>query len=289
MGGAGALYKKFQEQLSRRVVRDLTRTLRLEYWRRVESEQRRVSWLSPGLIWSMDDTEMLMELLGLMVPDLSKVYWNQVRDLASLYQFEPVSGPSLANGEIVAAHLEELFEKYGAPLVMKLDNHGNLNNWHVARVLGHHFVIPLNSPTYYAPYNGTIEEGQGEFKRMVKNLCRDRKWPRMGREEALEMIRIYSELAALKLNQKPRPKLGGASSCANFEVGRQDKRYYYDRRQREEVFTEMKAMAKSALAEARLTGQRAADAAWRLAVETWLRREGLITVSVGGKVLPYFA
>jgi hypothetical protein len=32
----------------------------------------------------------------------------------------------------------------------------------------------------------------------------------------------------------------------------------------------------------------AAEAAWRLSVETWLRRQDLITVTVNGKVLPGF-
>jgi hypothetical protein len=33
--------------------------LRREYWRRVVAEQRRIVWLMPGLVWSMDDMEML--------------------------------------------------------------------------------------------------------------------------------------------------------------------------------------------------------------------------------------
>ena len=54
------------------------------------------------------------------------------------------------------------------------------------------------------------------------------------------------------------------------------------------MFDEIRAMASLAMAETGLTDRRAADAAWRLAVETWLRREGFIAVSVNGKVLPYF-
>ena len=37
-----------------------------------------------------------------------------------------------------------------------------------------------------------------------------------------------------------------------------------------------------------VTGRRAAEAVWRLAVETWLRDHDLITVTVNGKVLPGF-
>ena len=85
-----------------------------------------------------------------------------------------------------------------------------------------------------------------------------------------------------------RPCLKGASACRTFEVGKQQRRFYYDRRQRREVFDELRAMASLALAETGLTDERAAGAAWRSAVETWLCREGLIAVSAGAKVLPYF-
>ena len=37
-----------------------------------------------------------------------------------------------------------------------------------------------------------------------------------------------------------------------------------------------------------VTDRRAAEAAWRLSVETWLRHQGLITVIANEKVLPGF-
>lgn len=100
---------------------------------------------------------------------------------------------------------------------------------------------------------------------------------------------LGTKMVWLELNQWRRPCLQGRTANLVFEVGKQDRRYYYDQRQRRAVFDELRTMAAMSMAETKLTGRRAADAAWRLAVETWLRREGHITISVGGKVLPYYA
>lgn len=285
--GTGALYRRFRDQLSRRVIGELAELLRREHWRRVAAEQRRVTWLRPGLVWSIDDMEMTSKELGLAVT--GKFYWNQIRDLASRYQFEPLTTTALATGEIVAARLSAMFDKYGPPLVIKLDNHGNLNNALVDAVLAEYMVIPLNSPPHYPPYNGSMEKGQDEFQRALKTKLSGRKWRTLTEEDAMNVLQLGSEVAAHDLNQRPRPCLQGASARHYFEVGKRDRKCYYDRNQRREVFEEIRAMASLAMAETGLTGQRAAGAAWRLAVETWLRREGLITVSVGGKVLPYYA
>ena len=71
-GGVGNLYRRFQEQISRRVLGELVAILRLEHWRRVKAEQRRITWLTPGLVWSMDDMEMRTEEVGLAVPGAVK-------------------------------------------------------------------------------------------------------------------------------------------------------------------------------------------------------------------------
>lgn len=285
--GIGALYERFRDQLSRRVIGELAELLRREYWSRVAAEQRRIVWLTPGLVWGMDDMEMLAAELGLAVT--GKFFWNQIRDLCSRYQFEPLTTISLVTGAIVAARLRALFAKYGPPLIIKLDNHGNLNNTWVAGALGECLVIPLNSPPHYPPYNGGMEKGQDEFQKALRTKFLGRQWPVMTKEEAANVLQLGSEAAAHDLNQRLRPCLKGVSARHYFEVGKRDRRYYYDRNQRRAVFEEIRAMAALAMTETKLTGRRAAGAAWRLAVETWLRREGHITVSVNGKVLPYYA
>lgn len=286
--GTGELYRRFQEQLSRRVLGELVEILRLEHRRRVKAEQRRIAWLTPGLVWSMDDMELLTEEVGLRVAGTVKFYWHQVRDLASRYQFPPLVSTALASGEIVAARLRKLFGEFGAPLILKRDNGGNLNDGEVEKLLGEFGVIPLNSPPYYPPYNGAMERGQDEFQRALKPRMLERTWPTRTPDEAVNVLQIASEVAAHTLNQKKRASLKNVTARYFFEVGKQDRRDYYDRQQRREVFEEIRSMAALAMAETGLTDQKSADTAWRLSVESWLRREGHIVVSAGGEVLPCF-
>jgi hypothetical protein len=286
--GTGELYRRFQDQISRRVLGEVVDALRREYFHLQAALQRRISWIAPGLIWSVDDMEMALEELGLTVIGLPKAYWNQLRDLSSRHQFEPLVTATLASGDAVAARIRALCKAFGPPLFLKRDNHRNLNNAAVDAVLAELLIIPVNSPEYYAPYNGGIEQAQHEFQVALRAKVQGRKWPATEPAEALSLLQLYSEVVCHDLDHRRRPCLKGATACRKFEVGKHQRRFYYGRRQRREVFDEIRAMASLALAEARLTDRRAADAAWRLAVETWLRREGFITVSVAGKVLPYY-
>ena len=65
----------------------------------------------------------------------------------------------------MARHLESLFRSQGAPLLLKRDNGSVFNHNAVNEVLARWGVIPLNSPAYYAPYNGAIEQGIKELKK----------------------------------------------------------------------------------------------------------------------------
>ena len=286
--GTAALYRRFQEQMSRRALQEVVELLRLEHWRSLKAQQRRITWLTPGLVWSTDDMEMLTTELGLTVADAGKLYWNQARDLASRYQFAPLVTSTLATGELVAAHSRRLFDEFGAPLFFKRDNGGNLNHPAVESLFGEYGVIPINSPPHYPPYNGGMEKGQDEFQKILRTKMLGRNWPKMTADEAVSVLQMGSEAAAHELDQRKRPCLKNASARYCFEVGKRDRRSYYNRQQRREVFEELRAMAAFAMAETGLTGQKWANMAWRLAVETWLRREGHIVVSAGAEVLPYF-
>ena len=105
--------------------------------------------------------------------------------------------------------------KFGPPLFLKKDNHGNLNNREVDKVLEEHYVIPLNSPAYYAPYNGGVEKANGEFKETLLSKA-DPESPNLK-----EHITAYSESAAHDLNHKPRECLKGQNSCQAFFNNRQ--------------------------------------------------------------------
>ena len=62
----------------------------------------------------------------------------------------------------------------------------------------------------------------------------------------------------------------------------------YTRPKRKEVIDWIRNEALDIIQRDGLAVADARDAAWRRAVESWLHRNGVITVSVDGKVLPYF-
>jgi hypothetical protein len=66
--------------------------------------------------------------------------------------------------EEISGYLTATFNRFGAPLFVKRDNGSNLNHTAVNDVLIEYFVMPVNSPVQYPPYNGAIEEAQTELK-----------------------------------------------------------------------------------------------------------------------------
>ena len=57
--GVGRLYRQYQGQISRRDLQALTETVRREYAQQHQAELRRITWHVPGLVWSLDDTELV--------------------------------------------------------------------------------------------------------------------------------------------------------------------------------------------------------------------------------------
>ena len=86
-------------------------------------------------------------------------------------------------------------------------------------------------------------------------------------------------------NHLPRPCLGGQSACGVYEAGRAAMRAY-TRPKRKQIIDWIAQEYVAIRESMEDRGSKAEDAAWRLAVETWLHRNGLITVTVGGEVLP---
>jgi transposase InsO family protein len=208
-----------------------------------------------------------------------KFYLNHIQDMGSRYKFSPLVAAQIT-AQQVADQLEALFASYGAPLVLKRDNGPALNGQPVNAVLGKHLVIPLNSPTYYPPYNGGMERAQRELKDSLTrrissvSLC-----------EA-DLLKAHGEASANELNHKRRRPLKGQTSCQLFQAGKGALKIY-NRRKRKEVFDWIKDLAVKIVEEMKGGGQRQASTAWRFAVETWLRRNGIITVSPSKSVTQF--
>ncbi len=269
--GTGALYAEYRDRISRRGLQELARRIRHEIQHASFAHMRRIDWHVPGVIWAMDDTEVHGN-------DGKKRKIHVVHDLGSRYTLRVLTDEMLADGWKIARSLVDLFEKYGAPLFMKIDNGSNLNHHAVLRVLAEYGVIPLNSPAYYPPYNGAMEHKQGEIKIELGNWCDEN-------ENNLQMLRLAAELSGHELNHKSREILGNRTACRAMDDGRQFTRLF-TRKDRKEVFDQITAMTVDITAELDEHTNAAVETAFRIAAETWMQSNNIITVKQNGEVLP---
>lgn len=261
--GSGRLYYFFRNQISRRDWDELVRQARERVHQEAEDAMEHIDWLIPGMVWSMDDT--------LVIREPEKRYLHQVRDAASRYIFTPMTG-EFALGEDVAANLRKLIWKYGPPLFQKRDNGSNLNNEAVNGVLDDHWIIPLNSPPHYPQYNGGVERSQLEIKEMIVNI-------------EPSVLQPWAEIRAHDRNHRVRRILGRRTPCEVFFGGKSALRIY-DRRRRKGVYDEIVETALRIAEKLDEDVDLTRTAAWRVSVENWLRRNGAISVSSGGRVSP---
>jgi transposase InsO family protein len=271
--GVGRLYRQYQRQISRRDLQALTEMVRREFTQQRQTELRRITWHVPGLVWSLDDAE-LTRLAG------HKLHLHQVQDLASRYKFTPLVGDR-AVGETVAVRLEELFLRHGPPLVLKRDNGSNLNHQAVDEVLSRYLVIPLNSPPHYPPYNGGIECAVRELKTaLVEKILASCPIPE-------SQVQGWAEMLAHELNHHSRGCLHGQVACEVFQDAKPAMKAY-TLRKRKETFNWINELTLTLIQVWAVHSQRQAETARRLAVETWLQKNGVITITQNKTVLPVF-
>jgi transposase InsO family protein len=271
--GVGRLYRQYQDQISRRDLRALTETVRRELAQQRQAELRRITWHVPGLVWSLDDAE-LVRLAS------HQLHLHQVQDLASRYKFTPLVGDR-AWGETVALRLEQLFLRHGPPLVLKRDNGSNLNHQAVDEVLSRYLVIPLNSPPHYPPYNGGMECAVRELKApLVEKILASNPIPE-------SQVQGWAEMLVHELNHRSRDCLHGQVACEVFQDAKSALKAYTLRRRRE-IFDWINELTMTLIEVLVVHTKRQAETARRLAVETWLLRNGVITVTQNRKVLPVF-
>ena len=271
--GAGRLCRQYQDQISRRDLQVLTRTVRRELAHQHQAELRHITWKIPGLVWSLDDAELARFAHR-------KLHLHQVQDLASRYKFTPWVGEQVL-GETVASHLEQLFLLYGSPLVLKRDNGSNLNQEAVNALLARYLVIPLNSPPHYPPYNGGIERAMQEMKTPLHEKILD------SGPIPEPPVQSWTEVLASELNHRPRGCLDGQIACRVFQ-DTESLRKAYTLRKRRQIFDWINDLTRELIQASAVHTQRQAEAARRLAVETWLQRNGVITITRNKIVLPIF-
>jgi hypothetical protein len=271
--GTGELYNQYRDRISRRDLQALVEAARRELRQDENALERQIEWLIPGLVWSMDDAQRQRLPTG-----AGRVHL--VQDLGSRYKLRVLGDEVLADGDRIAGNLVELFDRHGAPLFLKRDNGSNLNHHAVNEALDEFAVIPLNSPAYYPPYNGGIERAQLEMERELD--------VRIGNERVdARVFRLECEVSGHEVNHKRRRSLGWQTACHVMETGRPWVRLF-GRRERKEVYAEIKTLAVDIAGELDQHTEAAAETAFRYAVETWMQLNQLIRVTRNGEVLPCF-
>ena len=271
--GVGQLYRQHHDHISRRDLQALTRTVRWELAHQHQAELRHIAWKISGLVWSLDDAELARFAHH-------RLYLHQVQDLASRYKFTPWVGERVL-GETVAVHLEQLFLQHGPPLVLKRDNGSNLNQQAVDEVLARYLVLPLNSPPHYPPYNGGMERAVRELKTPLREKILT-SGPITDPE-----VQAWAEVLAHELNHRSRDCLHGHIACKVFHDAKPALKAYTLRKRRE-IIDWINELTTALIQVLAVHTQHQVETARRLAVETWLQRNGVITITQNKKVLPIF-
>ena len=252
--GTGALYASFAPSLSRRQLGALVQDQRRDQL----AAMKHIHWLWAGLAWSCDATEY--------GPDGSLII--PVQDLASRYRFAPLVTDQL-DGRQIAAHLERLFRQHGAPLFFKRDNGAPFNHHLVDQLLARFGVLPLNNPPHFPRYNGAMEKGIRDFKAALDQRA-------LPKSAVAADFTLAVELTAHELNHQPRRCLHGRTACAVFHDPAH--RLRWTLRQRQIIFRLLLHRFGVMSGKTTLGDHRSPATLWRVTVETWLRRQGLIAV-----------
>jgi hypothetical protein len=249
--GTTALYAELADSISRRRFQELVAQERQNKL----DDMKRIQWLVPGVAWSIDTTEY----------GLQKIKITPLRDLASKYQLPTPLVQPQEEGANIAAYLDLMFKKEGPPMFLKRDLGSPLNCHAVDEVLERHSVLPLNSPPGYPRYNGSME-------RSMRDLHDALDQRRLG---ALPLA-VDVELATHQLNHRRLRSLNRQTPCQVYHDPARRLRLHGASRQRifREVFEQFWQYIQCMPDRNRHT----TNAAWRLVVETWLRRQEWISV-----------
>jgi hypothetical protein len=268
--GTTDLYQQYRFSVSRRELGRMVEQVRHDLVADHRRHLRWIEWLTPRVTWAMDGTQYDVGLPG-------KVYLCNMQDLGSRYKFLPLAG-EYPVGEEIAGYLSEKWDRYGAPLVLKRDNEGNMNHAAVNEVLGEFFVLPLNNPEYYAPYNGAIEQSQREVKSCLREKLA------LALPEWRDHVAAYAEAAVNDLNHRIRPCLNGKTSCQVFFASAD--KPVFTKRERREIYDWVIERTERILLALHQSGQSVRESAWRIAMESWLKSRGHIKVHINQKCHP---
>jgi len=269
--GSGELHDKLKGIVPRRRIQKAVNDERKAFNRSSRAGYTRLSWNGTMTCWAVDDTHLFTDKNGV------KQWIHNIKDLTSQYIFPPVSGP-LLSGEEVADNLRALFKRFGAPLILKRDNGGNLCCAAVNNVLKEFGVIPLNSPPYYSRYNGSIEQANRLIKERVKLLAQKHKCP-INKQTAGAL----AELAAHEENTQYKRSTNYKTPSYQFF---KDNRNNPKKSTRCEVINDIKEYIKLLTHDLMPRTKREENSVKREAIEVILKERGYINVVENKRVSP---
>ena len=255
-------------EYSARHFQELANELRNRLRRGERNSMLSVEYCEAHLIWSMDIFEQIHRGVRFHV--------LQVIDLGSRMKLEPAVKGEAFTGEEVAEHLNYLMHKHEAPLFLKRDNGSNLNSGEVLSILKMFSVIPFNSPPGFPQFNGVMERSQGEIKRYLHAILKNK--------EELDSFTVAVHLSVERANRRRRAVLAGkcAWECWDEEFP------HFTRRERESVYLEIKRLAEGILEAFPRKKRLRKDAgahAWRIAIQRYLESKEYIRLFRDGRVL----
>ena len=251
--GTTALYTQWSDAISRRRFQELVAEERQHHF----DQLKRIEWHLPGAVWSIDTTEYGPE----------KIKITPVRDLAAHYQLPAPLVELREEGVRIADYLDRLFQREGPPMFLKRDLGSPLTCHAVDAVLERHGVLPLNSPPGYPQYNGAMERSMYDLHEALDQ--------RRGTAPPLPLTADV-ELVTHQLNHRRLRSLGNRTPCQVFydPAGR----LQLHGASRQKIFREVFEQFWQCLETMPDRSRHQTTAVWRWVVETWLRRQGWITV-----------
>ncbi len=253
--GVGALYQQWSEVISRRDFQELVAE---ERQNKIDS-MKRITWLKPGTVWSMDTTDY--------GPEKFKI--TPLRDLASKYQVPTPLVQESENGSKIALYLDLVWSRETPPMFLKRDLGSPLNCKAVDDVLEQHGVLPLNSPPGYPKYNGSMERSMQDLKSVLDEQ-------RLQGLMAGMPMTLELELGTHKLNHRRLRVLGGQTPCQCFHDPQRRVRLHGA--QRKKIFSEIFGRYWQFAQCMPERNPHTLAAAWRWVVQDWLRCQGWIEI-----------
>jgi hypothetical protein len=179
----------FYADIPRRELEDLSRRYKALHARKRRLRLFALRWKVPGAVWAVDHSKPPGPVDGVYPALLA------VRDLASGEQllWQGVEDESAREVELALA---TLLAEHGAPLVLKKDNGGALNEARLEALLASHGVIALLSPPRTPSYNGSCEAGIGALKRRTAHQAALQGRPARWSSDDCESARLQANATA---------------------------------------------------------------------------------------------